>query len=99
MQDDLNGVLESEFGDLAGKRARLLTLIALAEDWLGLARTVPYGERARRCDPAPDLTEEERQHWLTRRRAWIMELRAIAAYLSRRDPRLSHTQRRLSHGG
>jgi hypothetical protein len=78
LDEHVRQVVDDEIRDVEGKRERLVTLIALVEDYLGLERSVPLAVRPRLAGQA--LSAADRPLWLSRRRAWLMELRAIESY-------------------
>ena len=94
--ETLTLILNAEAKGMDQQRRRLLVLLALVEDYLGL----PLRMDRERSMEAGMMSEGERCLWMTRRRAWLMELAAIEEFLDvprsvppkamRRDGRLTH---------
>lgn len=96
--DQIRALLATEVNGMSDQRVRLLALIGMVETYVE--------------EEEGQLDEDERSLWLTRRRAWLMELAAIEQYLGlprsvlpkgmRRDGRVAHGQegqdRRVAHG-
>lgn len=87
---------------------RLEALISLAEDAMGLDRSLTPLERRPRMTQPNGSGEDAQQLWETRRRAWMQEYRATARFLGvsvhvlgrRSDPRQAHeSDGRGAHGG
>lgn len=92
---------------LLGAMKRLEALISLAEDAMGVERSLTPLERRPRMTQPNGSGEDARQLWETRRRAWIQEYRATARYLGVSvhflgigpDPRPAHgMDGRRAHG-
>lgn len=93
---------------LVATMTRLEALIALAEDAIGMERSLTPVERRPRMTQPNGNGEAVRQLWETRRRAWMQEYRAIARFLGisvnflvgKPDPRRAYVaDGRLSHRG
>ncbi len=95
--EKIRELLGTEVLDMHRHRDRLLTLIAIGESFLGLPPSTP-GRVVMMEGGAMD--EAERALWLSRRRAWLMELAAIETYMGtpRTVPPKAERNGRIAHG-